>query len=264
MAGTRGNKSRRAAVEQYIASQYSVEPDYPWDGYDHAVFRHTDNRKWFALTMRVRRDRLDSAGSKPDDGSNNAGTVDVINLKIDDPVLHDMIVHEKGIMPSYHMNKRHWITVLLDGTVADSQVEELIDISYRATASKRRKVKDRAPKEWIVPANPKYYDAVHAFDEADEINWKQGAGIRAGDTVYLYVASPVSAILFKCRVTETDIPYDYEDRDLRITALMKIKLLRRYDSSEYTWEVLRDEFGINAVRGPRGIPNSLSESLNGN
>ena len=65
-------------------------------------------------------------------------------------------------------------------------------------------------------------------------------------------------------MTETDIPYDYEDRDLRITALMKIKLLRRYDSSEYTWEVLRDEFGINAVRGPRGIPNSLSESLNGN
>jgi len=263
MAGKRTNKSRRTAIEQYIASQYSVEPDYPWDGYEYAVFRHAGNRKWFALTMRVRRDKLDIAEANKDNGGDDGGFVDVINLKIDDPVLHDMIVHEKGIIPSYHMNKRHWITVLLDGTVADSQVEELIDISYMATSPKRRKTKDRAPREWIVPANPKYYDAVHAFDEADEIDWKQGAGIRTGDTVYLYVASPVSAILFKCRVTETDIPYDYEDRNLRISSLMKIRLLRRYDSSEYTWVVLRDEFGINAIRGPRGIPNSLSERLNG-
>ena len=80
----------------------------------------------------------------------------------------------------------------------------------------------------IIPANPKYYDIVHAFDDTDEIDWKQGAGIKTGDTVFMYVASPVSAILYKCKVTETDIPYKYEDGNLTISALMKIKLLKRY------------------------------------
>ena len=45
-----------------------------------------------------------------------------------------------------------------------------------------------------------------AFEEAEEILWKQGSGIKKGDTVFLYVAAPVSAILYRCLVTETDIP----------------------------------------------------------
>ena len=42
---------------------------------------------------------------------------------------------------------------------------------------------------------------------------------------------------------------------------MKIKLLKRYDPEEFTFDVLKDEYGIFAVRGPRGIPHSLSEAL---
>ena len=45
-------------------------------------------------------------------------------------------------------------------------------------------------------------------------------------------------------------------------ALMKIKLLKRYDKKEFTFKVLGDEYGIFAVRGPRGVPFSLSEALN--
>ena len=43
--------------------------------------------------------------------------VDVFNLKVDDMFFRDVIIREEGIMPAYHMNKMHWITVLLDGTV---------------------------------------------------------------------------------------------------------------------------------------------------
>ena len=42
---------------------------------------------------------------------------------------------------------------------------------------------------------------------------------------------------------------------------MKIKLLKRYGSEQFTFERLKDEFGIFAVRGPRGVPHSLSEAL---
>jgi hypothetical protein len=171
--------------------------------------------------------------------------------------------------------------------------------------SVRKKEKVRLPKEWIIPSNPKYYDIIHAFDETDTIDWKQGAGIKMGDTVFMYVGAPVSAVLYKCKVTETNIPYQYQDKKretpphirsaaglmasglspqagppscpqspytsstsskrlpLTISALMKIRLLKRYAPEQFTFEVLKSEYGIYAIRGPRGVPNSLSSALKG-
>jgi hypothetical protein len=159
------------------------------------------------------------------------------------------------------MNKGSWMTILLDGTVSLDEICDMIDASFLDTASKKKKDKFRQPKEWIIPANPKYYDIEHAFDNADEIDWKQGAGIIKGDTVFMYVGAPVSAILYKCKVKEVDIPYDYEDKNLKITALMKIKLQKRYKPDKFTFDRLKSDYGIYAVRGPRGIPNSLSAAL---
>lgn len=133
--------------------------------------------------------------------------------------------------------------------------------SYMATASKTTKQKLRPPKEWIVPANPKYYDIEAAFAEAEEIEWKQGKGIRTGDTVYMYVAAPVSAILYQCQVTGTDIPYRFDEGNLHMTSLMKIRLLKSYRPDQFTFDILGKEYGIYAVRGPRGIPGSLSRAL---
>ena len=129
------------------------------------------------------------------------------------------------------------------------------------TASKQKKQKMRPPKEWIIPANPGYYDIVHAFDDVREIEWKQGRGIKSGDTVFIYAGAPVSAVLYKCRVMETDIPYHYSDENLTITEVMRIKLQKRYKPSQFTFEKLKEKYGIYAVRGPRGIPDSLSEAL---
>lgn len=60
---------------------------------------------------------------------------------------------------------------------------------------------------------------------------------------------------------ETDIPYHYSDENLTITAVMKIKLQKRYKPSQFTFEKLKEKYRIYAVRGPRGIPDSLSEAL---
>ena len=243
----------RHTVTNYMKKKYGTAPEYLWKRYpDYAVFRHKDNNKWFALTAGISGEKLGLAGN---------ASVDVINLKIEDLFFRDMLVREEGIFPGYHMNKQHWISVLLDGTVSEQRIYDLIDMSFLATASAKKKEKIRAPKEWIIPANPKYYDIEHAFDDAKEIDWKQGAGIKKGDTVYMYVAAPVSAILYKCKVTETDIPYQYEDRNLTIKALMKIRLQKRYSAKRFTFESLKEEYGIYAVRGPRGVPNSLSAAL---
>ncbi len=244
----------RERIERYIKKTYKASPEYLWKRYpDYAVFRHDDNQKWFAIIMNVDTDKLGLSGT---------GRVDIIDVKIGDLILSDILLQQEGYLPGYHMNKRNWITILLDGSVDADQVCRMIDMSFLDTASKKKKDKFRDPKEWIVPANPKYYDIESAFEESDEIDWKQGAGIIKGDTVYMYVGAPVSAILYKCKVTETNIPYDYKDKYLQITALMKIKLLKRYKRDEFAFEKLKSEYGIFAIRGPRGIPYSLHDVLN--
>ena len=250
--------SLRNHVIEYIRERYAVELERPWFEYPESiVFRHKDNAKWFALVMDVRRGKLGLAENA--DGAD--AIVDVLNVKLGDDLLRSLLLRQPGYLPGYHMNKQHWTTVLLDGTVSAAEVEQVIDLSFAATASAAVREVRRGPKEWLVPSNPKYYDVVGAFAARDEIEWKQGAGIRTGDTVYLYVGAPVSAILFACEVGETNIPYDYSDGNLRIKALMKIRLLRRYEPDEFTFARLSAEYGVHAVRGPRGVPNSLSEDL---
>ena len=245
--------SQREEVIAYVRKKYGAEPEYLWRSYpDYAVFRHAENRKWFGIVMDVRESVA---------GTSGGARIDILNVKVDDPILLDMLLRQPGYLPGWHMNRRNWISMQLDGTLPIEEICGMIDASFLATAPREKKVKLRPAKEWIVPANPKYYDVEAAFAASDLVDWKQGSGIRAGDTVYMYVAAPVSAILYKCRVVETDIPFEYADKNVKMKALMKLHLLRRYERMAFTFERLRDEFGVTAVRGPRGVPYGLSEAL---
>lgn len=243
----------RGQLFDYVKKKYKADPEYPWKrSPDCAMFRHTDNEKCFCLVMSNKKREL---GMDVDD------IVDILNVRFSDPLLVDMLTQQPGYFRGYHTGRGNWVSILLDGSVLFDDICRWLEESYLATASKEKKQKLRPPKEWIVPANPKYYDIGQAFENADEIDWKQGTGIKKGDTVFMYVAAPVSAILYKCKVTKTDIPYQYNDGKIQIRALMKIKLLKRYKPTGFPFERLKDEYGIFAVRGPRGVPNSLSEAL---
>ena len=245
--------SLRDEVFACAQKKYKAAPEYLWQRYPgYAVLRHGDNQKWFALLMDVPAARL---------GLDGAGVKDILNVKLRDPLLADLLVQQKGFFRGYHIRQGNWISILLDGTVPLDEICHWLGESYLATASKQTQHRLRPPKEWLVPANPKYYDVQAAFEEANEINWKQGKGIKTGDTVFLYVAAPVSAILYKCRVTKTDIPCRFDNGEVRMSSVMKIKLLKRYPPDRFTFEVLGKNYGIRAVRGPRGVPRRLSEAL---
>jgi len=247
-------RSYRDRIIKYIKERYEADPEYLWEKYpEYAVFRHEDNKKWFAIIMDVRRGRL---GLRGDDYA------DILNVKVNDLLYRDFLLQQKGYFPGYHFSRGSWVSILLDGTVRLKDIMPQIDASFQTTASTKKKQQIRSPKEWIVPANPKYYDIEHAFDDATEIDWKQGTGIKKDDIVYMYVAAPVSAVLYKCRVMDTDKPCDFDNGKLTVKKLMKIRLERRYSPDAFTFDRLKDEFGIFAVRGPRGIHNSLHEALN--
>ena len=243
----------REQLFDYVKKKYKTDPEYLWRRFPgYAIFRHADNAKWFGLVMNIKRSNL---------GIDGDDIVDILNVKLSDPLLTDMLFKQPGYFRGYHISRGNWVSILLDGTVPFNDICRWLEESYMTTASKKKKQKLRPPQEWIIPANPKYYDIEQAFENADEISWKQGAGIKKGDTIFMYVAAPVSAILYKCKVTETDIPFQYDDGKVQMKALMKIKLQKRYKPDRFTFEELRKEYGIFAVRGPRGIPCSLSEAL---
>lgn len=175
-----------------MKEKYGAEPEYLWRRYpNYAIFRHSDNEKWFGLVMNVGRDKL---------GLKGEGSVDILNVKLTDPLLIDLLIQQSGYFRGYHISRGNWVSILLDGSVPFDDIRRWLDESYMATASKAKKQKLRPPKEWIIPANPKYYDVEAVFENADEIDWKQGAGTKKGDIVFMYVAAPVSAILYKCEV----------------------------------------------------------------
>ena len=243
----------REDVLRYVHEKYETEPEYLWRRFPrYAVLRHEDNRKWYGIIMDVPRENLGLHGKE---------RVVIINVKLSDPSYADMLTRQEGYFKGYHISRGNWVSVLLDGTVAMKEIQRLMDESFIVTSKKYRKTKERPAKEWLIPANPKYYDVLHAFDKKGEIDWKQGNGILVGDTVFVYAAAPISSILYQCKVTKTDIPYDYSENGLTIKALMKIKLTKRYKPDEFPFTLLKEEYGIYAIRGPRGIPHSLSEAL---
>lgn len=243
----------REEVLAFIKKEYGVTAERLWaKSPENEVLRHTDSKKWFGIIMAVRKDRLGMIGD---------GYVDVINVKLD-PMLIDMLRQQEGFLPAYHMNKVSWISIRLDGSVAMDTIYDLIDQSFQATASRKKKkeLKRMEPKDWLIPANPKYYDVVGAFRENRVIEWKQSSDVRVGDFVYMYVAAPYSSVMYKCRALEVDIPSTYSDENLTIRRLMTIELLETYEPGVWTLERMK-QFGVYAVRGPRSMPLELREAM---
>ncbi len=114
---------------KYVSDRFSVDADYPFEADDVYVFRHTENRKWFAIVMTVPYERF---------GLKKPGSVQVVNTKCG-PLLMDAFRKLNGIYPAYHMNKDNWVTALLDGSAEDDTIGELLEISWELTKGRKRK-----------------------------------------------------------------------------------------------------------------------------
>lgn len=105
---------------------YGTMPDYPFDkDFETAVLRHADNRKWYAIVMRVSRRKF---------GMNRDEVIDVVNLKLPTEMFGSFGPSD-GVYPAYHMNKLHWISVLLPDSPNDV-VSFLTNTSFEVTRSK--------------------------------------------------------------------------------------------------------------------------------
>ena len=229
-------------ISNLIKEKYNANPEFLWENAEgSAIFRNSGNDKWFAIIMDVNKNRL---------VKDENVIVEVINVKLDELV--ETYLTKKGIYKAYHMSKKNWVSIILDETLTDNEIMELVDISYN---------KINVTKCYLVPANPLYYDIEHAFDNNDIINWKQGRGIKVNDIIFMYVAKPIQAILYMCKVLETNIEYEYRSKELNIDSLMKIKLLKTFNPSDFTYDALVNKYNISFIRGPRPLTKELLNDL---
>ena len=53
------------------------------------------------------------------------------NVKCDPEIAEELRESYSSVIPAYHMNKKHWNSVLLDGQISSKKIREMIDLSYQ-------------------------------------------------------------------------------------------------------------------------------------
>ena len=119
---------KKQELLEYCCETYGTVADYPFeDDFETAVLRHAYARKWYAIAMRVSRRKF---------GFDSDEIVDVVNFKLPTEMFGSFGAAD-GVYPAYHMNKLHWISVILPDT-PDDVVRFLANVSFEATKSRKK------------------------------------------------------------------------------------------------------------------------------
>lgn len=114
-------------IIKYIAEKYKDEPEYLWDKTpNNAVFREKSTEKWYAALLEVEKSKI---------GINEEGKIEIIDLKAAPDKIFSL-VDNVNYLPGYHMNKKHWFTVKLDGSIPIKTIYTLIDESFNIIKKK--------------------------------------------------------------------------------------------------------------------------------
>ncbi|MBS6397920.1 MAG: MmcQ/YjbR family DNA-binding protein [Clostridiales bacterium] len=114
-------------VIAFVRDLYGDEPEFLWKKTpDNAIWRRKDNRKWYGAILTV-------AGKKI--GLQTDKRVEIIDLRMD-PTEAEMILSRENYYPGWHMNKKSWYTIVLDGSVSDEELKDRIRESYKLAGRK--------------------------------------------------------------------------------------------------------------------------------
>lgn len=108
-------------VISYVHQTYGDELEFLWPKFpNNAIWRRKDSGKWYAALLVVSKKKL---------GIDSDDIVEIIDLRMD-PEMLTFLVDNKKYYPGYHMNKRHWCTIILDGSVPLEEIYTRIDESF--------------------------------------------------------------------------------------------------------------------------------------
>lgn len=111
----------RKLLLDYVKEKYGTIPEEPWEDNNHATIKTSNSKKWYGIFMSIPYKTL---------GLEKSGKIDVLNVKLN-PDLIESLIDKKHFFPAYHMNKKYWITILLDSDTDLNLVKSLIDESFK-------------------------------------------------------------------------------------------------------------------------------------
>lgn len=111
----------RKILLDYVKETYGTIPEEPWEDNNHATIKTSNSKKWYGIFMYLPYKTL---------GLDKSGKIDVLNVKLN-PELIQSLIDKKHFFPAYHMNKKYWITILLDSDMDMDLVKSLIDESFK-------------------------------------------------------------------------------------------------------------------------------------
>lgn len=114
-------ESQTFKIIEYVGKKYGDAPEYLWEKFpSYAVFRRNDNKKWYAVLLTVSLRKL---------GLNSDEIVEIIDLR-GEPIKVQELLDGNTYFKGWHMNKKYWYTIVLDGTVSIDEICKKIDDSY--------------------------------------------------------------------------------------------------------------------------------------
>lgn len=114
-------------IVEKIKELFQDKPEFLWEDTPNAgVFREPIKHKWYGIIMEIDKSKLDNK---------NRGLVDVLNVKLEPEGILELLKSE-GFYKAYHMNKKYWISIVLDETVSDEKIISLIKKSHSLVVRK--------------------------------------------------------------------------------------------------------------------------------
>ena len=108
-------------IVAYVKNKYGDELEFLWEkSPKNAVVRRKSSNKWYAVILTIPKRKI---------GLESDEVIEVINLH-NIPKEIEKVIDYKRYFPAYHMNKKHWCTICLDGTIELKEIYKKIDISY--------------------------------------------------------------------------------------------------------------------------------------
>lgn len=115
-------------IAQKIEEKYQDLPIFEWDKFPgYTIFKNSTTNKWYGIIMNIDKSKLDK---------NCHGEVEIIDLKLEPNKIQELLKQD-GFYQAYHMNKLNWITIILDDTIRDEYLMDLLSESYRYSTFKK-------------------------------------------------------------------------------------------------------------------------------
>ena len=111
----------RKLLLEYVREKYGTIPEEPWEDNNHATIKTPNSKKWYGIFISIPYKTL---------GLERNGKIDILNVKLN-PELIESLIDKKHFFPAYHMNKKYWISMVLDSDMDMDLVKSLIDESFK-------------------------------------------------------------------------------------------------------------------------------------